>query len=244
MARGGFKKERIKCDGTTFVRLPNVVLDSPGYRAASHPARSLLVDIARQFNGKNNGKLVACSKYLRPLGWKSSQTVAAAMQQLLELGLLVETRKGGFPNTASWFALAWRDLDHWQDLDINPKLFQRGSYMQPPPKAATTRSTANATEARRQAALARRQAKDGAALVPMNGAKAPAITPRDGTKPATPAPLDGAIGPTARPSPTPLDGEYLETPSAAVASPSAGAKSSVSPSLRAAMARTAAGIAP
>ena len=46
MARSKFKNNRDKRDGNQFVALPRVVLESPGYRQAGHPARSLLIDIA------------------------------------------------------------------------------------------------------------------------------------------------------------------------------------------------------
>lgn len=46
VARSRFKGSADKRDGKTFLLLPLVVLESPGYRLASHPARALLVDIA------------------------------------------------------------------------------------------------------------------------------------------------------------------------------------------------------
>ena len=48
-------KERERRDGSGFIALPFIVTDSPGYRRASHTARSLLVDLARAFTGRNNG---------------------------------------------------------------------------------------------------------------------------------------------------------------------------------------------
>ena len=80
-------------DGSRFIRLPWVVIDSPGYRALSRTARSLLIDIARQFNGHNNGKLVACRKYLAPMGWLSNDVITRARIELLECELMLETRR-------------------------------------------------------------------------------------------------------------------------------------------------------
>jgi hypothetical protein len=131
VARSKFKGNADKCDGRTFVRLPYVVLESPGYRQAGHTARSLLLDLAMQYSGHNNGKLTACAKYLRPLGWNSNDTVVRARRELMACGLLLETRKGARPNKAAWFALTWRALDQAQGLDINPKLYRSGAYMRP-----------------------------------------------------------------------------------------------------------------
>jgi hypothetical protein len=122
-------------DGATFVRLPCVVITSPGYRQASHTARSLLIDVAQQFDGRNNGRLTAAAKYLEPLGWKSPGVVAWALRELQACGLLVMTRQGGL-NRPSWFALTWRGLHQATDLDIDPKRFRRGEYMRPEPVPA------------------------------------------------------------------------------------------------------------
>jgi len=98
--------------------LPHVVIDSPSYRELGHPARALLIDIARQYTGSNNGRLVACAKYLRPLGWRSNDTITRALVQLKGAQLLIETRLGMKPNRAAWFALGWYSLDNVSGMDI------------------------------------------------------------------------------------------------------------------------------
>ena len=160
MRRAKWKAQKDKRDGQQFVALPVVVLESPGYRAASHVARALLVDIAMQYSGHNNGRLVACTKYLQPLGWRSNDTVVRGRRELLDLGLLVETRKGGFPNTATWYALAWQALDVTEGLDINPKLYRTGAYRVAPAQNAP--------------------------LVPSGGAGRTAIAPAGGARPPYP----------------------------------------------------------
>src|SRR4051794_40248270 len=83
-----------------FLALPHLVLDSPNYRELGHVARSLLVDVGRQYTGHNNGKLVVCAKYLAPLGWRSADVITRAKKHLLASELLIETRIGMFPNRA------------------------------------------------------------------------------------------------------------------------------------------------
>lgn len=116
-------------DGILFVALPYTVLDSPAFLGLSYSARSLLLDLARQFTGNNNGKLVLCDKALEPRGWTSSATVHKAKKELLEAGLICETRKGHKPNKASWFALTWRSLDWVPEMDIARTGFTRGAYL-------------------------------------------------------------------------------------------------------------------
>jgi hypothetical protein len=162
-----------KCDGKLFTKLPWVVLDSPGYRVASHTARSLLWDIARQYTSHNNGKLTACARYLVPLGWRSNDVIVRARRELIDCCLIVETRKGARPNRAGWYALTWLDLDVTEGLDIDPKLYQRsfrGGYMRPDIEPA-----------------------HGASLTPRGGAATLSIAPVDGARHASAAPRGGAI---------------------------------------------------
>lgn len=116
-------------DGTRFVALPFTVLDSPAFLGLSYSARTLLLDIARQFSGSNNGQLVVCDKAMAPRGWTSSTTIHKAKRELLDAGLLCETRKGQKPNKASWFALTWQSLDWVPEMDISRAGFSRGAYL-------------------------------------------------------------------------------------------------------------------
>jgi hypothetical protein len=123
-----YKGSKSKRDGDRYIALPHVVIDSPSYRALGHPARALLIDIARQYTGSNNGRLVACAKYLRPLGWNSNDTVSRALAELRAQALLIETRMGMRPNRAAWFALAWYSLDKADGMDIDPRTYRTGQY--------------------------------------------------------------------------------------------------------------------
>ena len=123
-----YKGSKGKRDGDRYLALPHVVIDSPSYRELGYPARSLLIDIARQYTGSNNGRLVACAKYLKPFGWNSNSTVTRALIELKAAGLLIETRMGMRPNRAAWFALGWYQLDATDGMDIDPRTFRTGGY--------------------------------------------------------------------------------------------------------------------
>lgn len=123
-----YKRSKAKRDGDRYLALPHVVIDSPSYRALGYPARALLIDIARQYTGSNNGRLVACAKYLKPLGWNSNDTVTRALAELKASGLLIETRMGMRPNRAAWFALGWYQLDAVDGMDIDPRTYRTGAY--------------------------------------------------------------------------------------------------------------------
>lgn len=126
-------------DSGGFVALPWSVLDCPAYAALSHPARSLLMEIARQFVRDNNGRLLASDAYLAKRGWKSSDTNTRAKRALIEAGFIHETVKGHRPNKASWYAVTWRALDKIPGYDHGAaQTFVRGAYQKnapltPPP---------------------------------------------------------------------------------------------------------------
>ena len=66
-------------DAGGFVALRWSVLDSPAYAGLSHPARALLLEVARQFVRDNNGRLLASAGHLEPRGWKSRDVITRAM---------------------------------------------------------------------------------------------------------------------------------------------------------------------
>lgn len=112
-----------------FIALPWAVLDCPAYQRLSHTARSLLLEVARQFMGKNNGQLTLSRKRLATRGWKSADVIDRAKRELLKEGFIFETVKGHRPNKASWYALTWQTLDHHTGYDTGAALlFKRGAY--------------------------------------------------------------------------------------------------------------------
>lgn len=123
-----YKGAAKKRDSGRFIQLPCVVLESAAYRGLNHAARSLLTDLAMQYVGDNNGALVACEKYLKPLGWKSNQSVTRALKELQDAKLIQQTRLGMRPNRAAWYALTWLALDDLDGMDITSQQFDRGSY--------------------------------------------------------------------------------------------------------------------
>ena len=167
--------------------LPFGVLDSMAYRNLPHPARSLLLEVARQVQPDRNGQALLSGNYLAARGWKSSDVIIKAKRELIDAELIFETVKGARPNRAGWYAVTWRDLDPHPAYDPGTmKAFIRGRYRLKEPIAR------------------------GDALTPSNGAGTTPIAPPHGvgTTPATPR--DGAIRPHFDPSPTPSDGDHLD----------------------------------
>lgn len=89
--RNGRKKAHVGRDEGGFVALPWSVLDSPAYAALSHPARSLLLEIARRFVRDNSGRLLASAAHLAKRGWNSADVITRAKRELLAAGFIFET---------------------------------------------------------------------------------------------------------------------------------------------------------
>lgn len=168
-----------------FTALPHNVIHSAEYRALGHAARSLLFDITAQYFGSNNGKLVCCMKYLRPLGLTSNDTISRALKQLKNSGLLIQTRQGMRPpcSQAAWFAIGWLALDATNGLDIDPHKYRRCQLTPIKP------------------------------IKPIGGAGKTNIAPPNGLAPSIITPLNGAVKHISDELPKPLGGEYIYLPS-------------------------------
>lgn len=118
-ARNG-SKVKGKKSSEQFVRLPSSVLQTPAYRELGASARAMLVDVLQGYNGHNNGRLLASLARLKPMGWRSSATVTAAIKELIKHGFLLMVRKGGIGavRTANFYAVTWlpQQYDEYQEL--------------------------------------------------------------------------------------------------------------------------------
>lgn len=126
---GRDKRPKTVRDGATFLALPHVVLESAAYRGVNTFARALLIDIAMQLKGSNNGRLLCSTAHMKPLGWTSQGTLQKAKADLLSARLLYETVKGQRPHKASWYAVTWIPLERLPSYDEGAvEGFVRGSY--------------------------------------------------------------------------------------------------------------------
>lgn len=111
-----------------FLLLPSALLNCPKFRGLSSSGVKLLIDIASQYNGKNNGDLCAAWKIMQPKGWHSEATLNRAKKELLATGFIAETRKGRRPNLCSLYGITWQSLNPNPKLDIEPFAFPLGEW--------------------------------------------------------------------------------------------------------------------
>jgi len=189
-SRKGSKKGSGR-DGGGFVALPWSVLDCPAYSLLSHPARSLLIEFARQYVRDNNGRLLASGKYLSKRGWRSADVIQRAKKELIDAGFLYETVKGHRPNKASWYAITWQDLDKHHSYD-----------------AGTFEGWRDARSGYEKSSTLKIKR-----LIPSSGVSSSEIAPSSVVKNPLPTLSNGTINATLMPSPIPSNGNHLELPS-------------------------------
>lgn len=111
-----------------YAALPWAVMDSPAYCGASPTAKALLTELIRQHNGANNGRLHLSRKWLEPRGWLSRSIVDKARAELIQRGLILETKQGGLFVGATWHALTWLPITNHVGLETAPNTYHPGGW--------------------------------------------------------------------------------------------------------------------
>lgn len=122
------KQARLEHISGGYAAIPWAVVDSVSFKGASDKAKALLFALMRQHNGNNNGRLHLSKKWLYEYGWTCHENNSKARKELIERGLIVQTKWGGLNMGADWFALTWYDISNYVGLDITAKGFSRGAY--------------------------------------------------------------------------------------------------------------------
>ena len=113
-----------------YLNLSHPLLRSDAYKSLDGWGAKLLIDIAGQFTGNNNGDLCAAWSVLQAKGWKSKGTLHRALNALLKAGLIEQTRQGG-RNRCSLFAVTWRSIDECKrKLDVSSTKAPSARYLQ------------------------------------------------------------------------------------------------------------------
>lgn len=122
------QKRPVEAIGGLYGAIPHAVLDSAAFKGASHPAKALLFDLIRQHSGNNNGHLHLSFSWLAGRGWKSRDVIQRARAELMERGLLIQTRQGGLNIGASRYALTWLQISNYVGLEIERKDYHPGAW--------------------------------------------------------------------------------------------------------------------
>jgi hypothetical protein len=94
----------------SFLQLRHDLIRSPQFSALSGNAVKVLLFLAAQFNGRNNGDLSATESMVLAAGLCSGTTAAKAIKELLAAGFIVVTRHGD-RRRCHLFAVTWLPID-------------------------------------------------------------------------------------------------------------------------------------
>ena len=114
MGRANFKGSKYT---EPFVGIVRSVFESLAFTALSAHACKLLLELAGQYRGDNNGDLTVAWSVVSKRGWKSRTTLWRAKSELIEAGFVYVTRKGRMPSTCELLALTWFPLDVSKKFD-------------------------------------------------------------------------------------------------------------------------------
>ncbi len=111
-----------------YVSIPWRVMDSPAYQGLSATAKALLLELARQHSGANNGRLHLAHSWLSRRGWPSKSIVDKCRDELLARGLIVQTKQGGLFIGPTWYALTWHVISNYVGLDLASHQYPLGAW--------------------------------------------------------------------------------------------------------------------
>jgi len=109
-------------EGGSFLSIPHQVLKSDAFSSLNAISVKLLIDLAAQYRGTNNGDLCCAWTLMKVRGWKSRDTLCKALRELERSGFILKTRQGG-RNKASLYAITWKGIDECKgklDVSANP----------------------------------------------------------------------------------------------------------------------------
>jgi hypothetical protein len=115
--------------------IPHSVMDSTAFMGASHPARSLLFELMRQHNGRNNGHMQLASCWLALRDWKSADVAQRAKLELITRQLAIKTRLGGLNAGPDLWAVTWLPISDYAGItEVSPMTYHPGAwhFMSPP----------------------------------------------------------------------------------------------------------------
>lgn len=133
-------KRPVESVSGSYTPLPHAVLDSVAFMGAGITAKAILFELLRQHNGSNNGRFQLTSQWLAKRGWRSADVILRARRQLIDRGLIVQTRQGGLNHGASQYGLTWLPITNFVGLDIAQKDYHPGAwrFMDPAPTLKNT----------------------------------------------------------------------------------------------------------
>lgn len=106
-------KQKSKPNGAPsgqYFALPKVVMECEDFRGLTPSATKVLIVLASQYNGRNNGDLAATEKMMKKWGGMSQGTITKVTRELVDRNLIIRTRehrKHASGAAPALYALTW-----------------------------------------------------------------------------------------------------------------------------------------
>lgn len=108
----GARGRRAYATGERFAAIPLEVLESPAFAALTGTGVRVLLALAAQYRGANNGRLTLPLTAAQSLGIRSKDSLHRGLSELRDVGLIEVTEQGGLPpHGCSRYALTFRAID-------------------------------------------------------------------------------------------------------------------------------------
>ncbi|MHC8358009.1 hypothetical protein ACYZTL_23005 [Pseudomonas sp. LB3P81] len=121
------RKYKVDFGGGRVLALPYRMLVLPAFDNLTPKAIAVLIKLAKNYNGSNNGDLSCTAQMMAKGRPMDAKTLASALQELIEAGLIVRTReyrKGREKGMArcALYAVTWAAIDECpgKDLEVKP----------------------------------------------------------------------------------------------------------------------------
>jgi hypothetical protein len=85
---GNYSRAKGRKNSGSFLLLPHSIINHENFARLSPRAVKMLINIAGQFNGKNNGDPVAKFSHMKIRNWNSNDQITRAKNELLKIPAL------------------------------------------------------------------------------------------------------------------------------------------------------------
>jgi hypothetical protein len=125
---GNRLKQKGRKEYGRFAGIPIACMDHENFISLSMPARVLLLELCRQYNGFNNGDLCASFSVMNKRGFRSKGTLNRALKELRQKDWILLSRMG-WRNKCALYALTFHAIDDCKGkLDIKPTTTAPGTW--------------------------------------------------------------------------------------------------------------------
>lgn len=114
---GMYPNGRGKKKSEPFVMALHAIMEHEDYIALSKTARAFLWELAKGYNGHNNGNISAAHGVMGALGW-DKKTIQRCRRELEQRGWIVVTKYPSAKREPVLYRLGWLPVDKWTGKPI------------------------------------------------------------------------------------------------------------------------------